>query len=178
MSELDVDADSESYDILDENAHVIPGRTRCSAISRIKGAALADRVVDLWYPMDLGVFGGGEGQADYEPREMLKKKYIPQPAPPQKRMGLELMFGGGKKRHPIRPRWTTSLCPVIPRSPLNALYQPPRDRNEAETLRQYISQMRQELAMRLVARLYADGTGKPSKWWLSISKRRFMGKSL
>lgn len=62
--------------------------------------------------------------------------------------------------------------------PLNALYQGPKDRNEADILRQYISQMRQELALRLVNRLYADGTGKPSKWWLSFSKRRFMGKSL
>lgn len=68
--------------------------------------------------------------------------------------------------------------PGDPAFPLNALYQPPRDRQEAETLRGYISQMRQELAMRLVARLYADGTGKPSKWWLSFTKRRFMGKSL
>lgn len=62
--------------------------------------------------------------------------------------------------------------------PLNALYQPPKDRNDAEALRGYISQMRQELAMRLIPRLYADGSGKPSKWWLSFTKRRFMGKSL
>lgn len=38
--------------------------------------------------------------------------------------------------------------------------------------------MRQELAIRLVKRLYADGTDKPSKWWLSFTKRRFMNKSL
>ena len=62
--------------------------------------------------------------------------------------------------------------------PLNALYQGPADRHEADQLRQYMSQMRQELAIRLVKRLYADGTDKPSKWWLSFTKRRFMGKSL
>jgi actin related protein 2/3 complex, subunit 3 len=62
--------------------------------------------------------------------------------------------------------------------PLNALYQGPRDRGEAELLRGYLSQLRQELGIRLVNRLYADGTGKPSKWWMSFQKRRFMGKSL
>jgi actin related protein 2/3 complex subunit 3 len=39
-------------------------------------------------------------------------------------------------------------------------------------------QMRQELATRLLNRVYADGTGVPSKWWLSFTKRRFMGKAL
>ncbi|KAF8441833.1 actin-related protein 2/3 complex subunit 3 [Terfezia claveryi] len=68
--------------------------------------------------------------------------------------------------------------PGDPSFPLNALYQGPRDRGEAELLRGYIGQMRQELGSRLLARIYADGTGKPSKWWLSFTKRRFMGKSL
>lgn len=61
--------------------------------------------------------------------------------------------------------------------PLNQAYEPPRDRQDAETLRQYISQVRQEIAIRLHARLYAGGVG-PSKWWLSFAKRKFMGKSL
>ncbi|KAF1812095.1 ARP2/3 complex, 21 kDa p21-Arc subunit [Eremomyces bilateralis CBS 781.70] len=61
--------------------------------------------------------------------------------------------------------------------PLNQAFEPPRDRNEAEVLRQYISQMRQELAVRLLAKVYADGD-TPSKWWLSFTKRKFMGKSL
>jgi len=47
-----------------------------------------------------------------------------------------------------------------------------------EYLRQYLIQVRQELAARLVERLYADGTGKPSKWWMSFQKRRFMNRSL
>jgi actin related protein 2/3 complex, subunit 3 len=47
-----------------------------------------------------------------------------------------------------------------------------------EYLRQYLTQVRQELAARLVAILYADGTGKPSKWWMSFQKRRFMNRSL
>lgn len=48
----------------------------------------------------------------------------------------------------------------------------------ADFLRQYLVQVRQELAARLVERLYADGTGKPSKWWMSFQKRRFMNRSL
>ncbi|KZW04356.1 ARP2/3 complex 21 kDa subunit [Exidia glandulosa HHB12029] len=61
---------------------------------------------------------------------------------------------------------------------LNAHYAPPANRNDADYLRQYLVQTRQEIAARLVERLYADGTGKPSKWWMSFTKRRFMNRSL
>lgn len=62
--------------------------------------------------------------------------------------------------------------------PLNQAFEAPPDRNSAEALRQYIMQMRQELATRLLNRVYADETGAPSKWWLSYTKRKFMGKAL
>lgn len=62
--------------------------------------------------------------------------------------------------------------------PLNQAFEAPADRNQAETLRQYIMQMRQELATRLLNRVYGDGSGAPSKWWLSFTKRKFMGKAL
>jgi actin related protein 2/3 complex subunit 3 len=39
-------------------------------------------------------------------------------------------------------------------------------------------QVRQELAVRLLNRVYADGMNTPSKWWLSFTKRKFMGKAL
>ncbi|KAH8988522.1 ARP2 3 complex 21 kDa subunit [Lactarius akahatsu] len=61
---------------------------------------------------------------------------------------------------------------------LNAHYAPPAGRADADHLRQYLVQVRQELAARLVEKLYADGTGKPSKWWMSFQKRRFMNRSL
>ncbi|KAI4125858.1 MAG: hypothetical protein LQ347_005206 [Umbilicaria vellea] len=61
--------------------------------------------------------------------------------------------------------------------PLNQAFEAPRDSQDAEILRQYLSQVRQELAMRLLARVYAGGNA-PSKWWLSFTKRKFMGKSL
>ncbi|KAL8806877.1 MAG: hypothetical protein Q9182_001006 [Xanthomendoza sp. 2 TL-2023] len=66
--------------------------------------------------------------------------------------------------------------------PLNQAFEAPRDRQDAETLRQYLSQVRQELAIRLHARLYAGNSSstpsKANKWWLSFTKRKFMGKSL
>jgi actin related protein 2/3 complex subunit 3 len=61
---------------------------------------------------------------------------------------------------------------------LNAHYAPPASRADADFLRQYLVQVRQELAARLVEKLYADETGKPSKWWMSFQKRRFMNRSL
>jgi actin related protein 2/3 complex subunit 3 len=68
--------------------------------------------------------------------------------------------------------------PGEPGFPLNQAFEGPRDRNEAETLRGYVGQVRQELASRLHARLYEGGSQVPSKWWLSFAKRKFMGKSL
>ncbi|MCJ1254830.1 subunit of the Arp2/3 complex [Lignoscripta atroalba] len=61
--------------------------------------------------------------------------------------------------------------------PLNQAFEAPRDRQDAEMLRQYLSQVRQELAARLLQRVYSGGN-TPSKWWLSFTKRKFMGKSL
>lgn len=78
---------------------------------------------------------------------------------------------------------------------LNAHYAPPQGRTDggecsgglqcrhhltpfAEYLRQYLTQVRQELAARVTERLYADGSGKPSKWWMAFQKRRFMNRSL
>ncbi|KAL9016062.1 MAG: hypothetical protein Q9180_008824, partial [Flavoplaca navasiana] len=47
--------------------------------------------------------------------------------------------------------------------PLNQAFEAPRDRQDAETLRQYLSQVRQELAIRLLARLFAGNSTTPSK---------------
>ena len=62
--------------------------------------------------------------------------------------------------------------------PLNQVFDAPSNRQEAETLRQYLQQVRQELASRLLSRVFEEGQERPSKWWLSFSKRKFMGKSL
>ena len=73
--------------------------------------------------------------------------------------------------------------PGEPGFPLNQAFEGARDRNESEVLRAYLGQVRQELAMRLLVRLFDDGNGGvspggPSKWWLSFAKRKFMGKGL
>ncbi|KAI0113695.1 ARP2/3 complex ARPC3 subunit [Nemania sp. FL0031] len=74
---------------------------------------------------------------------------------------------------------TNFAIPGDPGFPLNQIYEAPQDRQDAEQLRQYLSQVRQELATRLLARVYDDSEdGKPSKWWLSFTKRKFMGKAL
>ncbi|KAJ3297070.1 subunit of the Arp2/3 complex [Borealophlyctis nickersoniae] len=57
--------------------------------------------------------------------------------------------------------------------PLNALFEKPASRSDADTLRQYLSQLRQELASRFPAKIYEGD--KPSKWWMCFSKRKFMG---
>jgi ARP2/3 complex ARPC3 (21 kDa) subunit len=40
----------------------------------------------------------------------------------------------------------------------------------------YVKQCREELGVRLVDRVFADGT--KSKWWQFFSKRKFMGKEM
>lgn len=62
--------------------------------------------------------------------------------------------------------------------PLNNLYQPPKTKNDADLLRSYLQQFRQELADRLLKRIFADNDEIPSKHWLAFTKRRFMNKSL
>ena len=93
--------------------------------------------------------------------------------------------------------------PGEPGFPAGMGFEAPRDRGEAETLRAYLGQVRQELAGRLLERVYDGQAGErgPSKvchsfkdtlrgaerrkeradglqWWLSFTKRRFMGKTL
>jgi actin related protein 2/3 complex subunit 3 len=68
--------------------------------------------------------------------------------------------------------------PGEPGFPMNQLYLPPGDRNDVEFMRSYLSQFRQELANRLLTRIYADGQQVPNKYWLAFTRRRFMNKSL
>lgn len=63
--------------------------------------------------------------------------------------------------------------------PLNQLYLPPANKTEADLLRLYLLQFRQELSDRLLKRVYADpNSDEPSKFWLAFTKRRFMNKHL
>ncbi|KAG0243623.1 subunit of the Arp2/3 complex [Actinomortierella wolfii] len=60
--------------------------------------------------------------------------------------------------------------------PLNALYPAPANKADADLLRQYVSQLRQEMGVRLPHRIYEND--KPGKWWMCFHKRKFMNKSL
>lgn len=62
--------------------------------------------------------------------------------------------------------------------PLNSIYAAPASRNDAELMRTYLVQFRQELALRLVERVYAKDTNRPDKFWLAFTKRKFMNKTL
>lgn len=62
--------------------------------------------------------------------------------------------------------------------PLNAMYTKPSNRDEEETMRAYILQLRQETGVRVCEKVFDPETDKPSKWWLCFAKRRFMDKSL
>ena len=73
---------------------------------------------------------------------------------------------------------TNFSIPGDPGFPLNQMFEAPQNRQDAEILKQYLMQVRQELAQRLLARIYEGGQDLPSKWWLSFTKRKFMGKSL
>lgn len=68
--------------------------------------------------------------------------------------------------------------PGDPNFPLNAVYAKPSGPSEADLMRQYLQQLRQELGVRLCEKVFDTDTGKPSKWWLCFAKKKFMDKSL
>ncbi|XP_022907097.1 actin-related protein 2/3 complex subunit 3 [Onthophagus taurus] len=61
--------------------------------------------------------------------------------------------------------------------PLNTVYAKPQTPQDAEFMRTYLTQLRQETGLRVCERVFGDD-GKPSKWWLCFSKKKFMDKSL
>ncbi|KAK3485403.1 ARP2/3 complex 21 kDa subunit [Neurospora hispaniola] len=143
------DPDSESYDILDETLALFRANTFFRNFE-IQGPADRLLVYGIWFISDCL----GRIKPHYGVREATKEV---------NNAALDVNFA-----LPGDPGW-----------PLNQMYEPPRDRQDAEVLRQYLSQVRQELAQRLLARVYDDETeDKPSKWWLSFTKRKFMGKGL
>ncbi|KAJ2910516.1 subunit of the Arp2/3 complex [Coemansia aciculifera] len=77
---------------------------------------------------------------------------------------------------------TNVVIPADATFPLHNMYPAVANKSDADTLRQYLTQVRQEVAQRLVALVYAtdaaNTTSGPSKWWMSFQKRHFMGKSI
>ncbi|KAM7188635.1 Actin-related protein 2/3 complex subunit 3 [Rhypophila sp. PSN 637] len=145
------DQDSESYDILDEILAVFRANTFFRNFE-IQGPADRLLMYGIWFVSECLTKIKPTATARDATKEVMNT-------------ALDVNFA-----LPGDPGW-----------PLNQMYEPPRDRQDAELLKQYMSQVRQELATRLLARVFdaEDGpNGKPSKWWLSFTKRKFMGKSL
>ncbi|KAB5586255.1 ARP2/3 complex ARPC3 subunit [Coniochaeta sp. 2T2.1] len=142
------DPESESYDILDE----VLAKFRANTFFRnfeIQGAADRLLIYGIWFVSDCLTKIKPNASARDATKDVMN-------------VALDLNFA-----IPGDPGW-----------PLNQIYEPPHDRQDAEELRRYLAQVRQELATRLLARVYEEGGDKPSKWWLSFTKRKFMGKSL
>jgi actin related protein 2/3 complex subunit 3 len=131
VTELNIDASHESYDPLDETLALFRANTFFRNFE-VKGPA--DRV--LIY----GILFVSEVIQKIKPQ-------MPRREAEKAVMNLALD--------------TNFAIPGDATFPLNQAFEPPRDRQEAEVLRQYISQMRQELANRLLNRIY-DGDA-PSK---------------
>ncbi|KAJ2767939.1 subunit of the Arp2/3 complex [Coemansia nantahalensis] len=75
---------------------------------------------------------------------------------------------------------TNVVIPADASFPLHSLY-PAVERADADQLRQYLGQVRQEVALRLVPLVYSvagQPSQTPSKWWLCFQKRHFMGKAM
>lgn len=70
----------------------------------------------------------------------------------------------------------TFLLPGDPGFVLGGHLSAPKDSTERELIRQYFSQLRQEVADRLVAKCFPEGA--PNKWWLSFSKRKFLNQTM
>ncbi|CAG2177180.1 unnamed protein product [Oppiella nova] len=68
--------------------------------------------------------------------------------------------------------------PGDPKFPLNSVFQKPKNGDEAELMRSYIQQLRQECGQRLASRVFDTDNGPPSKWWTCFAKRKFMNINL
>jgi actin related protein 2/3 complex, subunit 3 len=131
VSPLDVDPDSESYDILDETLSLFRANTFFRNFE-IKGPA--DRL--LIY----GILFVSECLNKVKPN----------------------MDSRAAEKALINSALEQFAIPGDANFPLNQAFEAPNDRMQAEQLRGYLCQVRQELAMRLHQRLYENGSG-PSK---------------
>ena len=67
---------------------------------------------------------------------------------------------------PGEPGWT-----------LGGLFASPSNNADGESFRAYFKQAREEIAVRIVEKLY-DADGSKNKWWQSFSKRKFLNKEI
>lgn len=55
---------------------------------------------------------------------------------------------------------------------LGGFFSPPANRSDADAIRTYLLQIRQELANRLIDIVYPEG--QQSKWWFAYTRRKFL----
>lgn len=67
--------------------------------------------------------------------------------------------------------------PGDPAWPLGTLITAPKTAVETESLKAFLKQMRETLAVRLADRAF-NADGSPNKFWLMFSKRKFLNKEL
>ncbi|KAJ6251388.1 arp2/3 complex 21 kd subunit [Anaeramoeba flamelloides] len=60
--------------------------------------------------------------------------------------------------------------------PLNSFYGTCENKNQKERLKQYLTQLREEIGTRLTERVYRSG--RADKWWIVFTKRKFLNMSL
>jgi len=58
--------------------------------------------------------------------------------------------------------------------PLGGMVSAPESRAAADNLKQYLTQARQEIGIRLIQRIYPNGQSEANKWWISFSKKYFL----
>ncbi|KAI9170908.1 Actin-related protein 2/3 complex subunit 3 [Paramyrothecium foliicola] len=154
------DPDSESYDILDEVLSLFRANTFFRNFE-IQGNADRLLIYGIWFVSDCLSKIKPTAPSRDATKDVMN-------------LALDLNFA-----IPGDPAWPLNQGEQTTNLEFDAqMYEPPRDRQDAEQLRQYLAQVRQELATRLLARVYEEDETKPSKWWLSFTKRKFMGKSL
>ncbi|CAB3365320.1 actin-related protein 2/3 complex subunit 3 [Cloeon dipterum] len=62
--------------------------------------------------------------------------------------------------------------------PLNSVYAKPQTSAEADLMRLYLQQLRQETGVRVCEKVFSFDENRPSKWWLCFAKKKFMDKAL
>eukprot|EP01130_Rhizamoeba_saxonica_P008216 TRINITY_DN3322_c0_g1_i1.p1 TRINITY_DN3322_c0_g1~~TRINITY_DN3322_c0_g1_i1.p1 ORF type:complete len:175 (-),score=32.69 TRINITY_DN3322_c0_g1_i1:64-588(-) len=62
--------------------------------------------------------------------------------------------------------------------PLGGMVVAPDSRSDADVLRQYFTQCRQELGLRLIELVYVDDDRQPDKWWACFNKTKFLNMQL
>ncbi|KAF2366963.1 Actin-related protein 2/3 complex subunit 3 [Trinorchestia longiramus] len=68
--------------------------------------------------------------------------------------------------------------PGDPSFPLNAVYAKPKNEQETELFQQYLLQLRHETGARVCEKVFNTPDGRPSKWWLCFTRKKFMDKCL